>query len=37
MKNENSILLPVFYDDAWDKEIGPSLKNAGIPAAVLGA
>jgi predicted porin len=36
MKNDNSILLPVFYD-AWDKEIGPSLKSAGVPAAILGA
>ncbi|MBC3880535.1 porin [Undibacterium sp. LX40W] len=36
MKNENSILLPVFYD-AWDKEIGASLKAAGVPAPVLAA
>lgn len=36
MKNENSILLPVFFD-AWDVEILPSLKAGGVPAPVLAA
>jgi predicted porin len=36
MRNENSILLPIFYD-AWDLQIGASLKSAGVPAPVLAA
>lgn len=36
MKNDNSILLPIF-NDAWDQEILPSLKAGGVPAAVLAA
>ena len=36
MKNENSILLPVFFD-AWDLEISPGLKAGGVPAPVIAA
>ena len=36
MKNENSILLPVF-NAAWDTEIVPGLKAGGVPAPVLAA
>lgn len=36
MKNENSILLPVFFD-AWDVEISPGLKAGGVPAPVIAA
>lgn len=36
MKNENSILLPPFYD-AWDTDIAPKLKIGGVPAPVLAA
>lgn len=36
MKNENSILLPVFFD-AWDLEIAPGLKAGGVPAPVIAA
>ncbi|CAN5872024.1 hypothetical protein BH11PSE12_BH11PSE12_33910 [soil metagenome] len=34
MKNENSILLPVF-NEAWDTTILPSLAAGGVPAPVL--
>ncbi len=36
MKNENSILLPPFFD-AWDTEIAAGLKAGGVPAPVLAA
>jgi predicted porin len=36
MRNENSILLPVFYD-AWDLEITPGLRANGVPAPVIAA
>ncbi|MBY0574318.1 MAG: porin [Undibacterium sp.] len=36
MKNDNSILLPVF-NDVWDSDILPGLKAGGVPAAVQAA
>lgn len=36
MRNENSILLPVFFD-AWDLEITPGLRAGGVPAPVIAA
>lgn len=36
MKNDNSILLPVFFD-AWDQEISPGLKAGGVPTPVIAA
>lgn len=36
MKNENSILLPVFFG-IWDAEITPGLKAGGVPAPVVAA
>ena len=36
MQNENSILLPVFYE-IWDLNVKPSLTAGGVPAPVLAA
>lgn len=36
MKNDNSILLPVF-NEAWDTSILPSLSAGGVPAPILAA